>query len=113
MRYETRQNTFTLCVNTTPIEIFSPDPSRKAIMLSPIAGGTRDAPGYVSLSYRQDVIPGAGFLNYLTGDSFITILTDHDIGDAIGLPWWIVSTYPVKVQVCEISYVRLADCEGR
>jgi hypothetical protein len=113
MRHETRQNTLTLCVNTTPYEILGPDPSRKSILLSPVAGGTFSAPGYISLSHRQDVVPGAGAINFIVGATFILTLTDREIGDAIGLPWWIVSTYPVKVQIVEYSYVNLSDCGGR
>ncbi len=113
MRYETRQNTIHKMVNSAPYEILGPNPSRKAIILTPVSGGTCSFPGYISLSFRQDVMPGSGMLNYITGKTFPTIITDCQIGDAIGLPWWIVSSYNVCVEIVEISYVNLADCKGR
>lgn len=114
MRFETRQNTFhrNLVINT-PYELLGPNPSRKSFIISPVAGGSWDAPGYISMDHRSDVIPGAGILNYITGATFPTVITDEEIGDAIGLPWWIVSTYAVCVQITEYSYVNLADLRGR
>ena len=109
MRYEIRQNTIHATVGPTPFEILGPNPSRKSILLSPVAGGTFNAPGYISLSFRSDVKPGAGPLTFITGATYPTLITDQEIGDAIGLPWWIVSTYSVCVEIVEFSYTNIVD----
>lgn len=64
-----------------------------------------DAIGYISLSPRQDVVAGNGVLNFITGQTFPTVISDHELGNAIGLPWWIVSsTADVRIQVVEYLY---------
>lgn len=59
----------------------------------------------ISMSFRQDVAAGRGILNYVPGTGFNQVVTDEDIGDAITLPWWIVSAVDlVPIQIVEISY---------
>lgn len=67
------------------------------------SGSAADA--YVSLSQRPDVQPGLGTINYIPGATFPTTVTDCEIGDSIGDPWWIVSgANNVAVQVTEYLY---------
>lgn len=59
----------------------------------------------VSMSVRNDVSPGKGVFNWLPGQSFPIIITDDEIGNAVGLPWWFVSGVEnVAIQVTEFSY---------
>lgn len=59
----------------------------------------------ISLSHRADVSPGQGPLNYIPGQPYPTIITDEEIGDSIGLPWWAVSAIAGGLmQIVEYSY---------
>lgn len=61
----------------------------------------------ISMSHRQDVAPGQGTINYVPNWTQPFIVSDDEIGDAVGLPWWIVSgVADVVVQIVEYSY----DC---
>lgn len=92
--------TETLAV-ATPLEILGPNPKRKSFLVTPIAA----VGGFISLSLRPDVVAGSGILNYTAGAAFPTLIDDDMIGDAIGQPWWIVSSIGGEVvQITEFSY---------
>lgn len=66
--------------------------------------------GTISLSHRSDVVAGEGVLNYLAGQTFPTVITDDQIGDAIGIPWYIISAVDdVPIQIVEYSYEDQCD----
>jgi hypothetical protein len=60
----------------------------------------------VSLSLRQDVVAGAGTLNYYPGQTQPFCVDDAQLGDQVGMPWWIVSgVNGVPIQITEFIYV--------
>lgn len=64
----------------------------------------------LSMSPRADVVPGQGTLNWLPGASFPICLTDDQIGDIIGQPWFAISGVDgVAVQVTEYLYQSEQD----
>lgn len=64
----------------------------------------------VSLSHRQDVVAGQGALNYLGNQAWPQAVKDEEIGDAIGLPWWIIASIAnVSLQIVEYSYEDMCD----
>lgn len=59
----------------------------------------------ISMSPRGDVAAGFGTLNFTPGQALPTVISDEDIGNAIGLPWFIVSGVAgVVVQITEYFY---------
>jgi hypothetical protein len=59
----------------------------------------------ISLSPRSDVVAGRGVLNYLPNGGVWPVICDAEIGDAIALPWYIVSAVAdVPIQIVEYSY---------
>lgn len=69
--------------------------------------------GCISLSHRQDVQPGQGILNFMPNTPWPTVITDETIGDAITLPWWIVSGIEgVVIQITEYLYLEEDDNYG-
>lgn len=101
---KTRQNTINITIGTTAQEILGPNPKRKAIVFQPVptAAGVAHA---ISISHRADVAVNAGMLNYVVGQTSWPVLSDNDIGDAIGLPFWaIAGDAGVAVQIVEYSY---------
>lgn len=59
----------------------------------------------ISLSPRSDVAVGAGCINYIPGQTFPTVVTDADLGDQIGMPWYVISGVDqVPVQIVEFLY---------
>jgi hypothetical protein len=61
--------------------------------------------GCISLSARSDVQPGQGTINWYPNLPYPVTLTDDEIGDIIGEPWFAVSGVDgVIVQVTEYFY---------
>lgn len=66
--------------------------------------------GGISMSHRSDVAVGQGVMNFVPNIVYPMTLTDDEIGDAIGLPWWIIAAVAGGlVQIVEYSYEE--DCD--
>lgn len=101
---KTTQNTINQVIGTSPVEILGPNPRRKSFLFSPIpaAGGAAHA---ISMSFRNDVVVGAGVLNYVQGAQGWLAISDNEIGSAIGLPWYIVcGDAGTSIQITEFLY---------
>ena len=60
---------------------------------------------FLSISRREDVVAGAGTLNWIGGMPWIEIVTDDDIGSSIRDPWYAVANIAgVVCQVTEYTY---------
>ncbi len=63
------------------------------------------AQSVISMGARSDVVPGQGSINYLSGATFPTTVTDEEIGSIIREEWWIVSSIAGQVvQITEYLY---------
>lgn len=101
---KTRANPINMTIGTTPQEILGPNPKRKAILFQPVLPGVGVA-NAISLSHRSDVVAGQGTINYVTGEHYDSVISDNDIGDAICLPWYVVSGQASQtIQITEYSY---------
>lgn len=63
------------------------------------------SPGFISLSFRADVVPGQGMWNFPGSQAFPSFLGDCEIGTAITQAMWLVaSAANTPVQITEILY---------
>lgn len=100
----TAQNTINMSIGVTAIQILGPNPKRKAIIFNPVPPGAGSAHA-ISLSFRSDVALGVGMMNFVTGNETLPIITDHDIGCTIGLPWFVIcGDAATPIQIVEIFY---------
>jgi hypothetical protein len=59
----------------------------------------------LSISRREDVVAGAGTLNWIGGQPWVEVITDNDIGSSVRDPWYAVANIAgVVCQVTEYSY---------